>query len=573
MNSSVIPLNGLARRLVYDEILDEDSVRKAQEAAQKDNKSLVSYLVSKNLAGGVRIAEVAADEFGIPFIDLRAYTTELAPQKIIDSKLIRAHRALPLWKRGKRLFIAMSDPTNLHALDQIKFHTGLTTEPIVVEESALNIAIDKYLAAQEESLNDSLGDMDDISLENLDIEAVDESGGADVDTRGTDEAPVVKFVNKVLLDAVRAGASDIHFEPYEKIYRVRFRTDGILEEVARPPVSLGYRLAARLKVMSRMDISERRVPQDGRIKMKLSKTRAIDFRVNTLPTLWGEKVVLRILDPSSAQIGIDALGYEPSQKDMYMKALNQPQGMILVTGPTGSGKTVSLYTGLNILNTPERNISTAEDPVEINLEGINQVHVNAKVGLGFPEALRSFLRQDPDIIMVGEIRDLETAEIAIKAAQTGHLVLSTLHTNSASETLTRLLNMGVPAFNVATSVSLIIAQRLARRLCKECARPADDIPRQTLLEEGFSEELLETANIMHPVGCERCSNGYKGRVGIYEVVRITPEISRLIMEDGNSLIIAAQAQKEGFNNLRQAALAKCAQGVTSLEEVNRVTKD
>lgn len=573
MNSSVIPLNGLARRLVYDEILDEDSVRKAQEAAQKDNKSLVSYLVSKNLAGGVRIAEVAADEFGIPFIDLRAYSTELAPQKIIDSKLIKAHRALPLWKRGKRLFIAMSDPTNLHALDQIKFHTGLTTEPIVVEESALNIAIDKYLAAQEESLNDSLGDMDDISLENLDIEAVDENGGADVDTRGTDEAPVVKFVNKVLLDAVRAGASDIHFEPYEKIYRVRFRTDGILEEVARPPASLGYRLAARLKVMSRMDISERRVPQDGRIKMKLSKTRAIDFRVNTLPTLWGEKVVLRILDPSSAQMGIDALGYEPSQKDMYMKALNQPQGMILVTGPTGSGKTVSLYTGLNILNTPERNISTAEDPVEINLEGINQVHVNAKVGLGFPEALRSFLRQDPDIIMVGEIRDLETAEIAIKAAQTGHLVLSTLHTNSASETLTRLLNMGVPAFNVATSVSLIIAQRLARRLCKECARPADDIPRQTLLEEGFSEELLETANIMHPVGCERCSNGYKGRVGIYEVVRITPEISRLIMEDGNSLIIAAQAQKEGFNNLRQAALAKCAQGVTSLEEVNRVTKD
>ncbi|MFT5889032.1 MAG: type IV pilus assembly protein PilB [Zhongshania sp.] len=573
MNSSVIPLNGLARRLVYDEILDEDSVRKAQEAAQKDKKSLVSYLVGKNLADGVRIAEVAADEFGIPFIDLRAYTTEQAPQKIIDSKLIKAHRALPLWKRGKRLFIAMSDPTNLHALDQIKFHTGLTTEPIVVEESALNIAIDKYLAAQEESLNDSLGDMDDISLENLDIEAVDENGGADVDTRGTDEAPVVKFVNKVLLDAVRAGASDIHFEPYEKIYRVRFRTDGILEEVARPPASLGYRLAARLKVMSRMDISERRVPQDGRIKMKLSKTRAIDFRVNTLPTLWGEKVVLRILDPSSAQMGIDALGYEPSQKDMYMKALNQPQGMILVTGPTGSGKTVSLYTGLSILNTPERNISTAEDPVEINLEGINQVHVNAKVGLGFPEALRSFLRQDPDIIMVGEIRDLETAEIAIKAAQTGHLVLSTLHTNSASETLTRLLNMGVPAFNVATSVSLIIAQRLARRLCKECARPADDIPRQTLLEEGFSEELLETANIMHPVGCERCSNGYKGRVGIYEVVRITPEISRLIMEDGNSIIIAAQAQKEGFNNLRQSALAKCAQGVTSLEEVNRVTKD
>ena len=572
MNSPITPLNGLARRLVYDEILDEDTVRKAQESAQKDKKSLVSYLVSKQLADGVRIAEIAADEFGIPFIDLRSYTTELSPQKIIDNKLIKLHRTLPLWKRGKRLFIGMSDPTNIHALDQIKFHTGLTTEPIIVEEAALNSAIDTYLAAQEESLTDSLGDMDGLNLEDLDIEAVDEDGGGDVDLKGADEAPVVKFVNKVLLDAIRGGASDIHFEPYEKTYRVRFRTDGILQEVARPPASLGYRLAARLKVMSQMDISERRVPQDGRIKMKLSKTRAIDFRVNTLPTLWGEKVVLRILDPSSAQMGIDALGYEPAQKEMYMKTLNQPQGMILVTGPTGSGKTVSLYTGLNILNTPERNISTAEDPVEINLEGINQVHVNAKVGLGFPEALRSFLRQDPDIIMVGEIRDLETAEIAIKAAQTGHLVLSTLHTNSAPETLTRLLNMGVPAFNVATSVSLIIAQRLARRLCKECAVPLD-VPKHTLLEEGFTEELLETATVMHPVGCERCNNGYKGRVGIYEVVRITPDISRIIMENGNSIEIAEQAQKEGFPNLRQSALKKCAQGVTSLEEVNRVTKD
>ncbi|RNL61659.1 type IV-A pilus assembly ATPase PilB [Zhongshania marina] len=572
MNSPITPLNGLARRLVYDEILDEDTVRKAQESAQKDKKSLVSYLVSKQLADGVRIAEIAADEFGIPFIDLRSYTTELAPQKIIDNKLIKLHRTLPLWKRGKRLFIGMSDPTNIHALDQIKFHTGLTTEPIIVEEAALNSAIDTYLAAQEESLTDSLGDMDGLNLEDLDIEAVDEDGGGEVDLKGADEAPVVKFVNKVLLDAIRGGASDIHFEPYEKTYRVRFRTDGILQEVARPPASLGYRLAARLKVMSQMDISERRVPQDGRIKMKLSKTRAIDFRVNTLPTLWGEKVVLRILDPSSAQMGIDALGYEPAQKEMYMKTLNQPQGMILVTGPTGSGKTVSLYTGLNILNTPERNISTAEDPVEINLEGINQVHVNAKVGLGFPEALRSFLRQDPDIIMVGEIRDLETAEIAIKAAQTGHLVLSTLHTNSAPETLTRLLNMGVPAFNVATSVSLIIAQRLARRLCKECAVPLD-VPKHTLLEEGFTDELLETATVMHPVGCERCNNGYKGRVGIYEVVRITPDISRIIMENGNSIEIAEQAQKEGFPNLRQSALKKCAQGVTSLEEVNRVTKD
>jgi type IV pilus assembly protein PilB len=568
MNSPVTPLNGLARRLVYDEILDEDTVRKAQESAHRDKKSLVSYLVGKQLANGIRIAEVAAEEFGIPFIDLRSYTTELSPQKIIDNKLIKLHRTLPLWKRGKRLFIGMSDPTNIHAFDQIKFHTGLTTEPIIVEEAALNVAIDKYLSAQEKSL----GDMDEVSLENLDLEVRNEDDVSEVDLKGVDEAPVVKFVNKVLLDAIRVGASDIHFEPYEKIYRVRFRTDGILQEVARPPASLRHRLAARLKVMSQMDISERRVPQDGRIKMRLSKSRAIDFRVNTLPTLWGEKVVLRILDPSSAQIGIDALGYEPEQKDMYMKALNQPQGMILVTGPTGSGKTVSLYTGLNILNTPELNISTAEDPVEINLEGINQVHVNPKVGLGFPEALRSFLRQDPDIIMVDEIRDLETAEIAVKAAQTGHLVLSTLHTNSASETLTRLLNMGIPAFNVATSVSLIIAQRLARRLCKECAVPLN-VPKHTLIEEGFSEELLETATIMHPAGCERCNKGYKGRVGIYEVVRITPDIARMIMGNSNSIEIATQAQREGFPNLRQSALKKCAQGVTSLEEVNRVTKD
>jgi type IV pilus assembly protein PilB len=572
MNSSSTPLTGLARRLVFDGLIDEAGIRRAQEAASKEKKSFVSHLVANKLVDGIAVAEAAADEFGIPFLDLRAFNIDLAPKKLVDSKLIRSHRIVPLWQRGKRLYIGMSDPTNLHALDQVKFHTNLSTEPIVVEESALNAAIDSYMAAQEESLTDSLGEMDDIDLENLDVQAVDEDAAAEGDSSGADEAPVVKFVNKVLLDAIRGGASDIHFEPYEKTYRVRFRTDGILQEVARPPASLGFRLAARLKVMSQMDISERRIPQDGRIKMKLSKTRAIDFRVNTLPTLWGEKVVLRILDPSSAQMGIDALGYEPEQKEMYLSALNQPQGMILVTGPTGSGKTVSLYTGLNILNTPELNISTAEDPVEINLEGINQVHVNTKVGLGFAEALRSFLRQDPDIIMVGEIRDLETAEIAIKAAQTGHLVLSTLHTNSAPETLTRLLNMGVPAFNVATSVSLIIAQRLARRLCKECAKPAD-IPKETLLEEGFTEEMLSSAMIMEPVGCERCNNGFKGRVGIYEVVRITPDISRIIMENGNSLEIADQAQREGFNNLRQSALKKCAQGVTSLSEVNRVTKD
>jgi len=378
-----------------------------------------------------------------------------------------------------------------------------------------------------------------------------------------------------LLDAIKSGASDIHFEPYEKAYRVRFRTDGILKEVARPPTSMATRLAARLKVMSQMDISERRMPQDGRIKMKITKTRAIDFRVNTLPTLFGEKVVLRILDPSSAKLGIDALGYEDGQKQLFLNALNQPQGMILVTGPTGSGKTVSLYTGLNILNTPERNISTAEDPVEINLEGVNQVQMNAKVGLNFSEALRSFLRQDPDIVMVGEIRDLETAEIGIKAAQTGHLVLSTLHTNSAPETLTRLLNMGVPAFNVATTVSLIIAQRLARRLCPNCKVPATDIPDDILSEEGFDGIGIERSefDIFHPGGCDKCSNGYKGRVGVYEVVRITPTISSLIMEGGNAIDIANMAKEEGFNNLRVSALRKVAGGLTSLEEANRVTKD
>jgi len=489
---------------------------------------------------------------------------------LVEAQLIVKHHALPLYKRGTRLFIAVSDPTNLQALDEIKFHTGINTDAILVEEKALNTIISEWIESQD-TLDTGLGDLDDVDLDGVDIEAVSEGGDTE-DSGEVDETPIVRFVNKVLIDAIKQDASDIHFEPYEKNYRVRFRVDGILSEVVRPPKNLAPRLAARLKVMSQMDISERRVPQDGRIQLKLSRNRAIDFRVNTLPTLFGEKIVLRILDPSSAQMGIDALGYEPEQKEFYMKALERPQGMILVTGPTGSGKTVSLYTGLNLLNTPERNISTAEDPVEINLEGINQVHVNAKVGLDFAEALRSFLRQDPDVIMVGEIRDLETAEIAIKAAQTGHLVLSTLHTNSAAETITRMLNMGVPAFNLATSVNLIIAQRLARRLCKECTKPAD-IPHETLLEEGFSEELLEGATINTAVGCASCNEGYKGRVGVYEVVRVTSAISRIIMEEGNSLQIADQARKEGFNDLRASALMKVTQGLTSLEEVNRITTD
>jgi len=572
MNDKAIgQLSGLAGRLVAEGLITAQEASDSQQAASLERMHFVQYLVEKKGVDSQRVAEVASQEFGVPLFDLLAFNRTSIPDGLVEVDLVSKHHALPLYRRGNRLFIAVSDPTNLAALDEIKFHTGINTDAVLIDERALNKIINEWVEAQD-TLGDGLDALDSDDLDNIDISSgqdSDEDDGSD----GADETPIVRFVNKVLIDAIKQGASDIHFEPYENNYRVRFRTDGVLREVVKPPKNLSARLAARLKVMSQMDISERRLPQDGRIQMKLSRKRAIDFRVNTLPTLFGEKVVLRILDPSSAQMGIDALGYEPAQKEMYMKTLNQPQGMILVTGPTGSGKTVSLYTGLNILNTEERNISTAEDPVEINLEGINQVHVNAKVGLNFAEALRSFLRQDPDIIMVGEIRDLETAEISIKAAQTGHLVLSTLHTNSAAETITRLLNMGVPAFNVASSVDLIIAQRLARRLCAECSVPADDIPHDILIEEGFTDELLEGATIKKPVGCDLCREGYKGRVGIYEVVRITPKIANTIMEHGNSLQIKAQADAEGFNDLRKSALIKVAQGVTSLEEANRITVD
>lgn len=573
-NDAAIQLNGLARRLVRDGLLEESSAKEAMASAQANKVPLPFELVESKVVSSAIICSVAAEEFGAPSFDLSSISPSTLPTKLVDVKLVSKHQALPLFKRGNRLYVAVADPTNLHALDEIKFNTGLTTEAIVVEADKLKAAIEAYLNATEESIGDALGGLDEEALDDLDIEAVNDDEKNE-DSSDVDEAPIVRFVNKVLLDAIKMGASDIHFEPYEKSYRVRFRVDGILQEMAKPPVNLAIRLAARLKVMSQMDISERRVPQDGRIKMKISRSRAIDFRVNTLPTLFGEKIVLRILDPSSAKLGIDALGYEDFQKKMYLDALAQPQGMILVTGPTGSGKTVSLYTGLNILNTVERNISTAEDPVEINLEGINQVNMNVKVGLTFAEALRSFLRQDPDVVMVGEIRDLETAEIGIKAAQTGHLVLSTLHTNSAPETLTRLLNMGVPVFNVATTVSLIIAQRLARRLCSVCKKEAKDIPDDVLKEEGILDVGIarEDMTLYHPVGCEKCVNGYKGRVGVYEVVRITPEISRIIMEGGNSIQIADAAKREGFFDLRTAALRKAATGLTSLEEANRVTKD
>ena len=565
-------LGGLAGRLIMDSLITADQAMEAQKEAAAARIPLVQHLVEAKGVDSAKIAAAASSEFGVPLMDLRAFDNAQFPEDLVDIKLIQKHHALPLFKRGKRLFIALADPTNLQALDEIKFHTGINTEAIIVDQKALSAAI--ATATETKDAIEQLGDLENGEFEELEVEAIDENDRADGDLNmEADDTPIVRFVNKVLLDAIKAGASDIHFEPYEHTYRVRFRADGILKEVVQPPKALAPRLAARLKVMSRMDISERRVPQDGRIQMRLSKTRAIDMRVNTLPTLFGEKIVLRILDPTSATLGIDALGYDPHQKKLFTDALDKPQGMILVTGPTGSGKTVSLYTGLNILNTPERNISTAEDPVEINLEGINQVPVNPKVGLNFADALRSFLRQDPDVIMVGEIRDLETAEISIKAAQTGHLVLSTLHTNSAAETITRLLNMGVPAFNLATAVTLIIAQRLARRLCSKCAAPIDELPEESLLELGFTREMLKGATIKRAVGCESCNHGYKGRTGIYEVVHITQKIARMILEGKNSMEIADEARKEGFHSLRTSALMKVAQGLISLEEANRVTVD
>ncbi|WP_028240301.1 type IV-A pilus assembly ATPase PilB [Stutzerimonas azotifigens] len=563
-----IPLSGLAKQMVLAGLLDDKTAQQAQQQAARNKLSLITYVVQNKLAQGRAVAELAAEQFGIAFMDLSVMDKEGLPRDVISEKLVRQHRLLPLWRRGNKLFIGVSDPANHQAVTDVQFSTGLTTEPILVEDDKLGEAIDKFFDSGTTGL-ETLGDVD---LDGLDVETVSDDRADDQAGAEADDAPVVRFVNKMLLDAIRGGSSDLHFEPYERAYRVRFRTDGILHEAARPPIQLAPRISARLKVMAGLDISERRKPQDGRIKMRVSKTKSIDFRVNTLPTLWGEKIVMRILDSSSAQMGIDALGYEESQKELYLGALSQPQGMILVTGPTGSGKTVSLYTGLNILNTVDVNISTAEDPVEINLEGINQVNVNPRQGMDFAQALRAFLRQDPDVIMVGEIRDLETAEIAIKAAQTGHMVMSTLHTNSAAETLTRLRNMGVPAFNIATSVNLIIAQRLARKLCNTCKKEVE-VPRETLIREGFPESAIGTFKIYGPVGCDNCKGGYKGRVGIYEVVKNTPALQRIIMEDGNSIDIAAQMRKDGFNDLRTSALLKAMQGVTSLEEVNRVTKD
>jgi type IV pilus assembly protein PilB len=566
-------LGGLPQRLVQDGVVEEAAMLEALNAARDKKTSVVTQLVTSGAANARDIAIAASNEFGVPLFDLDSVNTDLDVIRLVTDKLMAKHRVLPVFRRGKRLFLAVADPTNLHAIDEIKFATGLGVEAVVVEDDKLQKAVDKAIEQADAQMPNLGGDDDGVDLEGLEVTGGEEELDDKVSNADVEDAPIVRFVNKLMLDAIRRGASDIHFEPYEKEYRVRFRMDGVLKEIAKPPVQLAGKLSARLKVMSRLDIAERRIPQDGRIKMKLSKNRSIDFRVSTCPTLFGEKIVLRILDASQAMLGIDALGYEPFQKDLYMKNLARPQGMILVTGPTGSGKTVSLYTGLNILNKEDTNISTAEDPSEINLPGVNQVNVNAKVGLTFAAAMRAFLRQDPDVIMVGEIRDLETAEIAIKAAQTGHLVLSTLHTNDAPQTLTRLVDMGVKPYAIATSVSLIIAQRLARRLCNNCKQPLD-IPKEALLKEGFSEADVNAGlKIFGPKGCQSCTDGYKGRVGIYQVLPITDAIARIILAGGSAVEIGDEAAREGVWDLRRSGLEKVKSGLTSLEEVNSVTTE
>jgi type IV pilus assembly protein PilB len=568
VSTNKVNLSGLARKLVIDGLLEETAAQDAFQGALKKKQPFVSYLVENKLAPSDKIALAASQEFGAPLVDLSTFEIDVDTIKLLKDDLIKKHHALPLFKRGNRLYVALSDPTNLAALDEIKFAVGLTTEAITVEDDKLVKAIDKAL----EEAEGGLGDMDDDDFEDLDDLEVAEDQEKEQDDGDVDDAPVVRFVNKVLLDSIKKGASDLHFEPYEKYYRVRFRIDGVLEEVAKPPLSLSAKIAARIKVMSRLDVSERRVPQDGRIKLKLSKTKAIDFRVSTCPTLFGEKTVMRILDSDAAALQIDQLGYEDFQKELFLTNLHKPYGMFLVTGPTGSGKTVSLYTGINILNQSDINISTAEDPVEINLPGVNQVQVDERTGMTFPKALKAFLRQDPDIILVGEIRDVETGSIAVKAAQTGHMVMSTLHTNDAPQTLTRLQDMGIQAFAVATSINLITGQRLCRRLHPDYKVPID-MPREALLEEGFTEEEIEEGfTVFGPGdGGEDCPSGYKGRAGIYQVMPISDATKRLIIEGANAVQLADQAASEGIWDIRKSGLAKVRAGITSLTEVNRVT--
>ncbi|WP_313179481.1 type IV-A pilus assembly ATPase PilB [Stenotrophomonas sp.] len=570
-SANLVGITGLARRLVQDGALDEAAARDAMAKAAVAKQPLPTWFAQNKLVSAAQLAAANSVEFGMPLFDVSTFDAGQNAMTLVSEELLRKHHVLPLFKRGGRLFVGTSNPT--HSLDEIKFHTNLVVEPILIDEDQIRRTLEQWHASHD-TMSDALGG-DDEGMANLDISGGEEDMGptdSGVDAKG-DDTPVVKFVNKVLVDAIRKGASDIHFEPYEDDYRVRLRIDGLLKMVARAPVKLNQRIAARLKVMAQLDIAEKRVPQDGRIKLNLSKTKQIDFRVSTLPTLFGEKVVLRILDGSAAKLGIDKLGYEPDQQKLFLDAIHKPYGMVLVTGPTGSGKTVSLYTALGILNDETRNISTAEDPVEIRLPGVNQVQQNNKRGMTFAAALRSFLRQDPDIIMVGEIRDLETAEIAIKAAQTGHMVLSTLHTNDAPQTIARLMNMGIAPYNITSSVTLVIAQRLARRLCSNCKR-LTNLPAHALLAEGFTQEQLDAGiQLYEAVGCDECTEGYKGRTGIYQVMPMTDEISTIILAGGNALQIAEAAQAIKVNDLRQSALKKAAAGVTSLAEINRVTKD
>jgi type IV pilus assembly protein PilB len=569
-NQNLLGITGIARRLVLDGALDEAAAREALDKATQERKQVATYLREHKLVTAGQLAAANSIEFGMPIFDPSAMDANQSAIKLVSEELLSKHHVLPLFKRGNKLFVGLADPTNSHALDEVKFHTNLVVEPILIDEDSIRRTMEQWLQSQD-AFGDALGDAD--GLDNLDIEGGDdEARDTGVDGKG-DDTPVVKFVNKVLIDAIKRGASDIHFEPYETDYRVRLRVDGLLKNSAKMPVKLNQRITARLKVMAQLDIAEKRVPQDGRIKLNISKTKQIDFRVSTLPTLFGEKVVLRILDGSAAKLGIDKLGYEPDQQKLFEEAIQKPYGMVLVTGPTGSGKTVSLYTALGILNDETRNISTAEDPVEIRLPGVNQVQQNNRRGMTFAAALRSFLRQDPDIIMVGEIRDLETAEIAIKAAQTGHMVLSTLHTNDAPQTVARLMNMGIAPYNITSSVTLIIAQRLARRLCSKCKRPVQ-LPPQALLAEGFSEaEIAAGFTVYEAVGCDECTSGYKGRTGIYQVMPMNDAIQEIVLEGGNAMQIAEKAQKAGIRDLRQSALLKVRNGITSLAEINRVTKD
>ena len=562
---TIMSLSGLPLRLVGDGIFFEDEILKVQKSIEGKKKSFFTAALESKPASSKEICFGAAEEYGLPLLDVTALDPDILDNGLLSEKIIRKHQVLPIQKNGNKLYVAVSDPTNLAVLDEIRFSTGTAVEAIIAEPTKLVKLIDDALDKADTSLSDLAGeDLDDIDIGEGDH--ADEGAPEDEQI----DAPVVRFVNKVILDAVNIGASDIHIEPYETSFRIRYRVDGVLNLISSPPPAMAGRLAARIKILSRLDIAERRVPQDGRMKMRLSKNRSIDFRVSTLPTMYGEKVVIRVLDPSSTTVGVEHLGFEPDQKDIYMDAIGRPDGMVLVTGPTGSGKTVTLYTALRMLNSNEKNVSTVEDPVEINLTGVNQVQINEKAGLLFSTALRSFLRQDPDIIMVGEIRDLETAEIAVKASQTGHLVLSTLHTNDAPSTLTRLMNMGVPAFNIASAVHLIIAQRLARRLCTVCKEKIE-YPESVLTAAGFSPNELDSLEIYAPKGCDNCTNGYKGRLGIFQLLPLSATMAELIMKGGTEADITRLSEEEGHVNLRQAGLVKIKQGLTSMEEIERVT--